>query len=82
MGPAIRFQVMPTEKGASRSFRFSTVTSRRLERLSDLLEKSDTAILEDAIAHMIGTLERDQPVWLTAPSDGRKHHKRGSDDAA
>jgi len=72
---------MPTEKSSSRSYRFTNSTASRLERLADMLEKSDTAIIEEAIAHLLGTLERDQPVWLTSPPKGRDGHKRGGDAA-
>ena len=72
-------RLMPSEKSAnSRSYRFTNSTTKRLERLSDILEKTDTAIIEEAIAHLLGTLERDQPVWLTSPPKG---HKRGGDAA-
>ena len=74
MESAKLFQLMP-EKTA-RSFRLSTVTQRRLERLADILEKNDTAILEDAIAHLLGTIDRDLPVYLTSLMDKRKGPKR------
>lgn len=79
MEPA-RIFTMPTEK-TTRSFRFSKVTSERMARLADLLEKSDTAILEDAIAHLLGTLERDQPVWQITPAELRKRPKSPRDAA-
>jgi hypothetical protein len=72
---------MPTEKSNSRSYRFTNSTAKKLERLSDLTEKTDTSIIEDAIAHLLGTLERDQPIFLTSPQDPRKGHK-GPRDAA
>ena len=74
-------RLMPAEKGNSRSYRFTNSTTKKLERLSDITEKSDTAIIEEAIAHLLGTLERDQPVWLTSPRDAEKTHKRGPDAA-
>jgi len=73
---------MPSEKSASRSYRFTNSTTRKLEKLADLLEKSDTQIIEDAIAHLLGTLERDQPLWATSPGDDKKSHKRPPSDAA
>jgi len=72
---------MPQEKSASRSFRFTNSTAKKLDRLARLTEKSDTAIIEDAIAHLLGTLDRDQPVFLTSPRDSEKGHKRGGDAA-
>lgn len=72
---------MPSEKNTSRSYRFSKVTADRLQRLADLLEKSDTAILEDAIAHLLGTLDRDEPIYLTSPNDRQKRHKPPRDAA-
>lgn len=81
MQGAILRLTMPTEKTNSRSYRFTNSTVKKMERLADILEKSDTAIIEDAIANMLGTLERDNPVYLTNPGDIRKTHKRGGDAA-
>lgn len=72
---------MPIEKGPQRGFKLSASTNQRLERLSKMLDKSDTAIIEDAIAHLLGTLERDEPVRMTAPSDAAKRHKSPRDAA-
>jgi hypothetical protein len=72
---------MAPAKEPQRGFKFSGVTAKRLERLGKILEKSDTAIIEDAIAHLLGTLERDEPIRLTAPSDVPNRHKRGGDAA-
>jgi len=72
---------MPIEKGPQRGFKLSAATNRRLERLSRILDKSDTAIIEDAIAHLLGTLERDEPIRMTAPSDTSKAHKSPRDAA-
>lgn len=70
MEPAKIF-TMPIEK-TTRSYRFSKVTQDRIERLGELLQKSDTQILEDAIAHLLGTVDRDQPVWVTSPHDRKR----------
>jgi predicted transcriptional regulator len=72
---------MPTEKSNSRSYRFTNSTAKKLERLADIMEKSDTAIIEEAIAHLLGTLERDQAVWMTSPKDAQKGHKNPRDAA-
>ncbi len=80
MGQAI-LSVVPAEKSNSRSYRFSNSTIKRLDRLGDITEKSVTAILEDAVAHLLGTLERDLPVYLTSPRDSEKRHKRPPDAA-
>lgn len=70
---------MPVEKSNSRSYRFSNGSVKKLQRLSAIRpDMSDTAIIEAAIAHLLGTLEREQPVWLTSPGDLQKSHKRGS----
>ena len=61
--------------------RLSARTREQLEVLHDVLGKTESEILEDAVAHLLGTLERDQPVWLTAPSDRGKRHKRPPDAA-
>jgi predicted transcriptional regulator len=72
---------MPTEKSSSRSYRFTNKTAANIARLADLMEKSDTAIIEDAIAHLLGSLERDQSLWATRPGDIKKTHKRPPDAA-
>lgn len=64
------------QKSNSRSYRFTNGSVKKLERLGRLLEKSDTQIIEDAIAHLLGTLERDHPVFLTSPGDTQKGPKR------
>jgi hypothetical protein len=74
-------RLMPIEKGPQRGFKLSAATNRRLQRLSRILDKSDTAIIEDAVAHLLGTLERDEPVRMTSPSDDPKRHKRPPDAA-
>ncbi len=79
MGAEIRILELPR---VTRSYRFDDRTLERLNKLARRLpSKSDTAILEDAIAHLLGTLERDQPTWMTAPSDSQKGHKRPPDAA-
>lgn len=82
MEGAILRLTMPTEKSSSRSYRFSNSTANRIKRLAELLEKSDTQIIEDAIAHLLGTLERDQPLWAISPEDLKKLHKKPPRDAA
>jgi len=52
-----------------------------MERLRKLTQKTDSEIIEDAIAHLLGSLERDLPTYITAPSDRVKSHKRGGDAA-
>lgn len=59
--------LMP-EKTAS-NFRLSLQTQRRLAKLALRLGKSKTEVLELAVTHLLGSLERDQAVWLTAPSE-------------
>jgi predicted DNA-binding protein len=78
---AILRLTMPTEKSNSRSYRFTNSTAKKLERLAAITEKSDTAIIEDAIAHLLGTLERDNPIYLTSPKDVQKGHKSPRDAA-
>lgn len=67
---------MPAQRSNSRSYRFTNSSVKKLERLGDILEKSDTQIIEDAIAHLLGTLERDMPTWQTSPRETEKTHKR------
>jgi hypothetical protein len=67
---------------ATRNYRFDEQTIQRLNKLSNRLgAKTETDILEDAIAHLLGSLERDQPVWMTAPSEVLKSHKRSGNVA-
>lgn len=74
---------MPAQRTSnSRSYRFTNSTVSKMERLAALLEKTDTQILEEAVAHLLGTLERDQPVWMTSPKDREEGHKRPPRNAA
>jgi hypothetical protein len=73
-------ELMP-ETPVSR-YRLNARTKERLERLRGLMDKTEAEILEDAVAHLLGTLERDQPIWPTAPSDRQTRHKRPPRDAA
>ena len=68
----------------TQSFRFSDKTVERLNKLGAILPtKTDTAIIEDAVAHLLATLESDDPrVHIIAPSDAQKTHKRSPRDAA
>jgi len=65
------------KKTTSRHFRSSEATNKRLAKLQKILEKDDTAIIEDAISHLLYSLERDQPVWFTPPKK-----PQGGTDAA
>jgi hypothetical protein len=42
---------------------------KRLERLRRMVDKSPSGVLSLALAHLLATLERDQPIWLTVPSE-------------
>jgi hypothetical protein len=70
-------RLMAAPKGESRNFKFGPLTAKRLEKLGRKLDKSDTAILEIAITHLLSTLERDEPVRMTIPTEGSVTHKRG-----
>jgi hypothetical protein len=80
MGLEFRIIDLPRK---TQSYRFSDKTVDRLEKLGVILPtKTDTAIIEDAVAHLLATLESDDPrVHITAPSDARKGHKRPPDAA-
>jgi hypothetical protein len=67
----------------TQSYRFSDKTVDRLEKLGIILPtKTDTAIIEDAVAHLLATLESTDPrVHITAPSDVQKRHKSPKDAA-
>lgn len=57
-------------KDGSISLRVSPQTRRNLAALADLLNTTQTAAIEEAITHLLGTLLRDQPVFRTLPGDG------------
>jgi hypothetical protein len=63
---------------ATRSYRFDELTMERLNKLAGRLGKTETEIVSAGVAHLLGTLERDQPIWMTAPSEGQKSHKKRS----
>lgn len=61
----------------ARSYRFDEQTIQSLNKLANRLgSKTDTEIVSIGIAHLLGSLERDNPIWMTAPSDTQKGHKR------
>ena len=61
------------------------LTLERINKLSNRLAgKTDTEIIKDSLAHFLGTIERDLPVYVTAPSEVQKSkpadHKRTQHD--
>lgn len=58
--------ILPTKQ---RSFRLSDRSVAHLERLADRLNRNQTDVVELALAHLLATLERDERVHLTPPSD-------------
>ena len=69
-------ELMP-ETPASQ-FRLKPLAKKRLRALAIAMEKSESAVIDLAIAHLAGTLQRDQPVFMTVPdedSDPPKAHK-------
>lgn len=66
---------------ATRSYRFDELTIQRLNKLANRLGKTETEIVSTGVAHLLGSLERDQPLWMTAPSEGTRSHKRPSNAA-
>ena len=76
------FEVIDLARARTRSYRFSEQTAARLKRLGETLQsKTETQILEDAIVHLLATLDREEKVSLIAPSDSQKRHKRPPDAA-
>ena len=73
-------ELMPTPKEGY-GFRLSPLAKRRLARMATDMEKSEAQILEIAITHLLGTLEREQGIWMTAAEPPRKSHKRPPDAA-
>lgn len=63
------------------TFRLSPLAKRRLRAMAESTDRSDAEILEIAIAHLLGTLDRDQPVWMTGTKPLPKTHKRPPDAA-
>lgn len=49
-----------------------------MNKLTGRLGKTETEIVSVGVAHLLGSLERDQPIWMTAPSEAQKSHKRAS----
>lgn len=65
-----------------KQFVFDELMLERLNKLSNRLAgKTETDIMRDSLAHFLGTVERDQPVWMTVPSEVQKaklpDHNRG-----
>jgi len=75
MGVALEVLRLPRE---ARSYRFDELTLERLNKLSNRLAgKGETEIVRDALGHLLGSLERDQAVWMTAPSEVQKANPSG-----
>ena len=53
----------------ARTFRLTDLDDKRLDRLRRMVDKSPSAVQSLALAHLLATLERDQPIWLTVPSE-------------
>jgi hypothetical protein len=67
---------------ATRNYRFDELTVQRLNKLANRLgSKTETEIVSVGIAHLLGSIERDQAVWMTAPSEATRAHKRSRDAA-
>jgi hypothetical protein len=62
-----------------RSFRLSQLDLKRLERLSRRLDRSRSEIVSAALVHLLSTIERDGPVWITAPSENGHRDLETSD---
>lgn len=62
-------------------FRINQRAKDRIARIRDLTGKSDAEILQDAVAHMLSSLEQEQPINLIVPSE-RKEGRRPPRDAA
>lgn len=62
--------------------RLNARTREGLEELRGLTGKSEAEIIDDAVAHLLGTLEHDEKIWPARPAERRKGHKRPPDHAA
>jgi hypothetical protein len=79
---SVELEIYNLARPTQRSYRFDEQTVERLNKLSNRLgNKTETQIITDAIGHLLGSLERDQPIWMTAPSESQKSHKRPSNAA-
>jgi hypothetical protein len=78
----VEFKILELAK-TSKHYRLSDKTLARLEKLRELAPgKSDTELVQDAVAHLLGTLESDDPrIFTHVPSEGRKRHKDPHDAA-
>ena len=52
-----------------RTFRMTNLDDKRLDRLRRMVGRPASAVQSLALVHLLATLERDQPVWLTVPSE-------------
>ena len=52
--------------------RLSARAAARLDRLQRKLSASKTQVVEDALVHLLGSLERDQAIWLTVPGEAQE----------
>lgn len=81
MGVEIPLEVLHLPR-TTRSYRFDELTIQRLNKLTGRLGMTETETVSRGIAHLLGSIERDQPLWMTAPSEAQKSHKRSSSGAA
>jgi hypothetical protein len=79
----VDLEILSLPARPTRNYRLDELTLERLNKLAGRLGgKTETQIIIDAVAHFLGSIERDQPVWVTSPSEGQKSHKRRPDAAA
>lgn len=60
--------VLPT-MSKQLNVKLSSKAAGRLDRLQRKLGKSQAAIVDEALTHLLGTVARDQAVWLTVPGE-------------
>lgn len=72
-------ELMP-ETPASR-FRINALAKERLAKIKEFNGKKDAQILEDAIAHLLSSLERDESVHQVVPSEQRSGRRPPRDAA-
>lgn len=62
-------RLLNVPEGKPRSFRLSAHSLSQLDRLCSRLDKTRSEAVAIAVTHLLATVERSQPVWVTVPSE-------------
>ena len=55
----------------STSLRLSSLDKARIAKLRDRLDARSSEVVTEAICHFLATIEKDEPVYRTVPSEQR-----------